>query len=69
MPLAYRHAGAALQHLGIGEPQVSAVSHGHGVCGAGVREDTGEAEAEQSLGRQGLLGGSRQSNGRTRAES
>lgn len=40
MPLAYQHAGAALQHLGTGAPQVSAVSHGHGVCGAGVREDT-----------------------------
>ena len=69
VPLAYQDAGAALQDPGTGEPQLSAVSHRHGVCRAGFREDTREAEAEQSLGRPGLLRGSHEGHGRTRAES
>lgn len=46
-PLAHQDAGAALQDPGTGKPQLSATSHGHGVCRAGFREDTREAEAEQ----------------------
>lgn len=65
VPLAYGGARAAPQDPGTGEPRVSAVAHGHGVCRAGFREHAGGAGAEQPPQQAGAV----QSRGRTRAES